>query len=237
MTDKQLDELMKRLLMDAIKNEYDFTEEEVTYFNPSPKYKRQMTAMLNNPQKWINKYSKPAWKKVLQQIAVFFLIVSLGLGGLMLASPTVRATVVRWVVEWYETHITYRYSGETIENEMPQYIITDLPDGYVEENTQKITWENYVRSTYVNKETNGIMYFDYVYMQQGSEWDYDVEDVQCIPVTVNGMEGQLFAVDDWEEKWNTITWIDSENNIQFSVDANLSQNDILHIAESVSLVE
>ena len=34
-----------------------------------------------------------------------------------------------------------------------------------------------------------------------------------------------------------ITWIDPEQNIQFSVDANLSENDILHVAESVSLVK
>lgn len=42
--------------------------------------------------------------------------------------------------------------------------------------------------------------------------------------------------DDWEHEWNTITWIDAQNNIQFSIDGNFDADDILHIAESVSLV-
>ena len=39
-----------------------------------------------------------------------------------------------------------------------------------------------------------------------------------------------------EHEWNTITWIDAQNNIQFSIDGNFDADDILHIAESVSLV-
>ena len=39
----------------------------------------------------------------------------------MAVSPTVRAAVVRWVTEWYETHVVYRFSGEQIADEMPQY--------------------------------------------------------------------------------------------------------------------
>ena len=46
--------------------------------------------------------------------AVILLVFSLSLGSLMAVSPTVRAAVIRWVTEWYETHITYRYSGEQI---------------------------------------------------------------------------------------------------------------------------
>jgi len=40
--------------------------------------------------------------------------------------------VVRRVVEWYETHITYRHSGEQIAGDMPWYEITDLLEGYGE---------------------------------------------------------------------------------------------------------
>ena len=46
----------------------------------------------------------------------------------------------------------------------------------------------------------------------------------------------MFLTDDWEHEWNTITWIDAQNNIQFSIDGNFDADDILHIAESVSLV-
>lgn len=54
------------------------------------------------------------------------------LGELDGVSQTVRAAVVRRVVEWYETHITYRHSGEQIAGDMPWYEITDLLEGYGE---------------------------------------------------------------------------------------------------------
>ena len=52
---------------------------------------------------------------------MLLLVFSLSLGSLMAVSQTVRAAVVRRVVEWYETHITYRHSGEQIAGDMPWY--------------------------------------------------------------------------------------------------------------------
>ena len=74
-------------------------------------------------------------------------------------------------------------------------------------------------------------------MQQGSASDYVTDGVEVVPVAVNGLSGQLFLTDDWENKWNTITWIDAERNLQFEIDANVNRDVILHMAESVSLVK
>jgi len=60
---------------------------------------------------------------------MLLLVFSLSLGSLMAVSQTVRAAVVRRVVEWYETHITYR---QQIAGDMPWYEITDLLEGYGE---------------------------------------------------------------------------------------------------------
>lgn len=72
-------------------------------------------------------------------------------------------------------------------------------------------------------------------MRQGGAADFVVEDVEIIPVMVNGLDGQLFWRSDWKNKWNTITWIDPDSGLQFSIDASLGKVDILNIAESVSL--
>ena len=63
------------------------------------------------------------------------------------------------------------------------------------------------------------------------------EDSKVLSVTVNGLEGQLFLEKDWENTRITLTWIDAERNLQFTLMAALGETDILHIAESVSLVE
>lgn len=235
MTDRELDRMMQRVLLDAIKRDCEKETDDVPAFKPTRHYQRQIAAMLKDPLKWERRRARPLWKNVAQKAAVILLVFSLSLGSLMAVSPTVRAAVVRWVTEWYETHIVYRYSGEQIIGEMPQYEITDLPEGYIED--ERVNWPSYVSVVYQNKDTGKTIYLDCTYMQQGSASDYVTDGVEVVPVTVNGLSGQLFLTDDWENKWNTITWIDAERNLQFEIDANVNRDIILHMAESVSLVK
>ena len=132
MTDQELDTLMRRVLLDSLKLDLEGATGNELPFEPTPRYQRQMTAMLADPLKWARKRARPVWKKAIQKVAVILLVFSLSLGSLMAVSPTVRAAVVRWVTEWYETHIIYRYSGEDILGEMPHYDISELPHGYTE---------------------------------------------------------------------------------------------------------
>ena len=75
-------------------------------------------------------------------------------------------------------------------------------------------------------------------MQQASASGFvPGENTMILPVTVNGLDGQLFLEDDWENKRNVITWIDPDSNLQFTLHANLDRTDILDMAESVSLVK
>lgn len=74
-------------------------------------------------------------------------------------------------------------------------------------------------------------------MSQGGVADFVTEDSETISVTVNGLKGQLFLAKDWENTRSTLTWIDADNNIQFTLMAALNETDILHIAESVTLVK
>ena len=235
MTDRELDRMMQHVLLDAIKRDCEKETDDVPAFKPTRHYQRQMAAMLSDPLKWARKRARPIWKSALQKVAMILLVFTLSLGSLMAVSPTVRAAVVRWVTEWYETHIVYRYSGEQIIGEMPQYEITDLPEGYIED--ERVNWPSYVSVVYQNKDTGKTIYLDCTYMQQGSASDYVTDGVEVVPVTVNGLSGQLFLTDDWENKWNTITWIDAERNLQFEIDANVNRDVILHMAESVSLVK
>lgn len=235
MTDRELDRMMQHVLLDAIKRDCEKEADDVPAFKPTHHYQRQIAAMLSDPLKWAQKRARPLWKNVAQKAAVILLVFSLSLGSLMAVSPTVRAAVVRWVTEWYETHIVYRYSGEQITGEMPQYEVTDLPEGYAE--TERVEWPSYVSIIYqkVNDENAPWIYLQYIYMQQGASSNFEIENADIIPVTVNGLEGQLYLTKDSEQSDSTITWIDPNENILFAVSAALNANDILHIAESVSL--
>ena len=233
MTDQELDTLMRRVLLDSLKLDAESTAGGELAFEPTARYQRQMAAMVKDPLKWERRRARPLWKNVAQKAAVILLVFSLSLGSLMAVSPTVRAAVVRWVTEWYETHIVYRYSGEDISGEMPHYEISGLPQGYTE-----IIRDVYEASVSVVYESpNGDMIcFDYTHMQQGAANIIAPGDDEIIDVTVNGIQGQLFLPHN-SENAKTITWIDADSNLQFVVKAFCSETDILHMAENVCLVK
>lgn len=237
MTDQELDTLMRRVLLDSLKLDAESTASGELVFEPTPRYQRQMAAMVKDPLKWERRRARPLWKNVAQKAAVILLVFSLSLGSLMAVSPTVRAAVVRWVTEWYETHVVYRFSGEQLSGEMPKYEITNLPEGYVED--ERADWPTYISIIYrkANDENAPWIYLRYVYMQQGTVNNIGTEGADIIPVTVNGIEGQLYLARNPDESDSTITWIDPDKNIAFIVDAALDADSILHIAESVSLVK
>ena len=233
MTDRELDRMMQHVLLDAIKRDCEKETDDVPAFKPTHHYQRQITAMLKDPLKWERRRARPLWKNVAQKAAVILLVFSFSLGSLMAVSPTVRAAVVRWVTEWYETHIVYRYSGEDISGEMPHYEISGLPQGYTE-----IIRDVYEASVSVVYESpyGDMICFDYTHMQQGAANIIAPGDDEIIDVTVNGIQGQFFLPHDPADA-KTITWIDADSNLQFVVKAFCSETDILHMAESVSLVK
>ena len=237
MNDQELDILMQRVLLDAIKRDEQSRVETTVAFSPTRRYQRRIAAMLQDPITWAKKRARPLWKSVLQRAAVILLVASLGFGSVMAISPTVRATVVQWITEWYEEHITYRYAGEEVAGAMPRYEITDLPEGYVE--SRRIELPNMVSIEYLreNGETNTGISLTYTYMQDGSASDFLTEDAEVAPIIVNGFSGQLILKDDSAPSNNTVTWIDGEMHIQFEVSSFMKKEGILHIAESVSLVE
>ena len=225
--------LLRHVLLAAIKRDCENATYKDASFEPTESYQRSIKKMLKNPLKWEKIRMRPVWKNVLQKVAVLLITFSLGVGSIMAISPTVRAAMIQWVVEWYETHIIYRFRGDDITGTMPQYEITTLPNGYFEIEGERIEESNYVSKTYQNNEGEQI-YFDYTYMQQGSAVDIVTEGIEVIGVSVNGREGQIYLGEDTEAQHSTITWIDAETNLQFTIDACLNQTELLCLAESVS---
>ena len=231
MTDQELDRLMRHVLMDGVEQKSEQPSEadngEAPAFQPSPRYQRQITAMKRDPWAWAKKKQRPAWKKYAQTAAALLLVAGLGLA----ASPTARADIVRLAVEWYNTHIIYHYAGPDLSGEMPQYTISALPDGY-EEIIRDVSPE-LVSVVYANSDGDMIG-LDYMYMSQGGNSLFVTEDDDVFDVTVRHMKGKLFVPRE-EGRMSTVTWIDTNSSIQFSVDAALDRDSILHIAESIVL--
>ena len=77
----------------------------------------------------------------------------------------------------------------------------------------------------------------YIYLQQGAASQFVLDSTDDVVIdTVNGYEAYIFVAADQENDSNAITWIDTQSNIQFTVQAQMSTDDLVHMAESVSLV-
>lgn len=111
MTEQELDLFMRNVLLDAIALDEETNTETIPY-TPSLHHQKQIKAMLKNPLRWARDRERPVWKRALKRVAVILLVISLAFGSLMVVSPTARATFIRWVTEWYETHVVFRYLVE-----------------------------------------------------------------------------------------------------------------------------
>lgn len=230
MTDWELQGVMRRILLDSLRTEIEQGLYDGELFEASRGHQRQMKAMLKDPLKWMKNKTKPFWKFVIQKIAVVLLVVSVSVGGLMAVSAPVRAAVIRWATEWYETHIAYRFSGEAHIGDMPDYEISALPESFKETDRYE---DSASVSIFYEDGQGGVVCFDYVFIQNGVGQIITGSE-NIVEVTVNGSLGYLVVPTDNKDT-TTITWIDQDANISFFIDTTLNEEIAMKLAESVCL--
>lgn len=234
MTDQELDRLMRHVLMDGVEQKSDQPSEadngEAPAFQPSPRYQRQITAMKRDPWAWAKKKQRPAWKKYAQTAAALLLVAGLGLA----ASPTARADIVRLAVEWNQNRASFVYSGPDVGDELPCYVLGDLPEGYVQTDWQRLG-PALVAADYESADGD-YLYLDYSYMQQGGGTFIDMEEGEVIETRVNGMEGYFFQDAD-PEAFDILTWIDTRQNIQFTLGGCMDLDQALVLADGLERLD
>lgn len=232
MTEQELDRMMRRVLIDSLKMDDEKAEKDQDPpFEPTPRYKRRMRAMLADPLSWLHRQEHPRWKQIARRVAIILIACVAAIGGIMVISPTARATVIRWIVAWHGNNIDYVYTGEQNTEAMPQFEITELPDGYAE--TVRNTAPGLVAVTYEHQDGN-VIYFDYNFMHQGTQTNFILSYDDVFDVMVNQMSGK-FIESRIPGNLNALTWIDPDLNIQFTVEGCFGFDSLLHMAESISL--
>lgn len=231
MTEQELDKMMRRVLMDALTLDKE-TAEETPEFEPSLHHQREVSAMLKDPARWAKRRMTPAWKRFGSRVAAVLLVASLGVA---VVSPTARATVVSYVMNWYESFVDFRYAKDDASDELPDYAFAVLPESYQMVEAQSLRTKNYAVEWYEN-EVGEVILLEYARMQDGTVVSVDTTGAEVTNVTVNGMDGFLF-LSSAEGEDNTLTWVDEERGVQLTLHATLGGDDLLHMAESVKLVE
>lgn len=234
MTEQELDRLLRKILLDAVAlDEEEQTREEIP-FSPSARHRRQIRAMLSNPLRWARQRAVPVWKQVLRRVAIILLILSISFAGMLIASPTLRASMLQWITEWGGDSISFRYTEEMEALVLPDFQIGELPEGYAENMERSSLGPTSVIRIYENAD-GGLISLSYFYMRHGTLSSFSTEHFTVIPTTVFGFDGYFFLADEPDKKLNTLVWFDTELDIMFTIDAMLGMEDIVHMAESIFL--
>lgn len=97
MTDQELDQMMRRALLDATAQEAEALPQEPPEL--SPRHGRSMRAMLRDPLAWARSRRRPALRTAARHAAAVLLVLVLSAAVLVTVSPQVRADITRWVAE------------------------------------------------------------------------------------------------------------------------------------------
>ena len=229
MTEKDTDSLMRRVLLDAVSFDLDHAHSPDSEFHPTRHHTKEMHFMLKDPLRWVKRRTKSVEQKVLHRIAAVFIVILIGLGLAALLHSPAWAAIERWIIEWYTTHIVYRYTGEA--DSLPEYNLTSLPNEYDEVSRE----ENVSSVNIMYQDQSGHMiFFEYSAISQGGATLIVSNDDTVYEVKIGDKDGKLFIPED-PHNMKTITWIDDKTSIQFIIIANISEANLINLAESVRI--
>ena len=224
------DAVLRRALLEAAAADFAGEAPEAPR---SPRQEKRMNAMLADPFAYARRVRRPWWRQALHSAAMVTVTVGLSIALLAAVSPTVRAAITQWFMEIRNSDIVYYFTGETKNEELPYYTITDLPEGYEQTNVVEGPFSRHI--TYENADGQKLR-FSYTQMAQGSAQSVKTEGAQVKDITVEGCPGVMILPADTNIA-STIMWTDETGNVQFVIDAHVSESVLLHMADSVSLAK
>ena len=227
MTDQTLNDLARRVMLDAARQEYGSLMEELPEHDFSPEFERKM-------QKVVRRADRPIWHRAAQVAACLFLAVLLSGCAVLAASAEAREVFTGWVREVYETSFIYRFFGT--DPETSAYVLyrpAYVPAGYG------------VKKEYVSKDVLTIEYRSGAgeftaftcFMNGASPVIQVVRDGTEIykQVPVNGVSAELYLDRD-EGEANVLIWTDKKEETIFCLHSPLGETELIKIAESVEAV-
>lgn len=183
----------------------------------------------------LRKYSrKAAARRIWQRVAVVLLVMFLSATTWLTVDTHAREKLFRWTKETFENMFVYHIDGGNIEKEYCGYEPTWLPEGFVlvdSDHSDEFGFDYYY---YENAETGQILVIDISFVENGAMTITPQGTGQPTVYDVNGIQADFYPEDEFSTT-QALIWIDEDNATVFSVEGNISAQDILHIARGIIL--
>lgn len=222
--DELLDAVIKSAFTEVFQKEMEELEAESANYDdkrPSEEHLRIERQAYKKTQR------KPvAFWNVSRRIVASILVV-LGLGGIVLfCVPEVKASVVDTVVEFWENHITFRFSKTNAQIQLGNHVLYYLPKGY--ELTDSINTSAIARFVFTDKSGNEIIL--HCMAETVSPPDVDSERRTIQTIDIPGYEGYALLPDTAEDKTIVIWGNETESFMLYS---NLPLNQLIDIVKNI----
>lgn len=174
----------------------------------------------------------PVFYRTIQRVAAVFLaLLFTGIGWLTVDAEA-RAATIAWFRSISQDSIVYRFLNPTPQQTLPDYAPTWLPEGFEEQehhkDDQRSSWYYVSGSDFIVIEVD-VYHSGTVLSLIGDRSGY--EEVHVNQFTA------LFVPVDGNSGISNLVWMDEQNGLMFLVGSTLEKSVMLHIAESIELLQ
>lgn len=177
----------------------------------------------------VRRGNHPVIYKALQRVACILLVLLMLFSGVMIVNTEVRASVIGWIKEQYETFYHYFFPAETTVNEQDEYTLGWIPDGYTLANSYSSSSMEIQIYTHPN---GNMIYFSYLYGSENRSEYIEFENHICYEVKLTSAVAEVFITTS-PDKSNGILWEDETDTVFFSISAPSEEAELVRLAESV----
>lgn len=174
----------------------------------------------------------PVSYQVLRHAAAVLIVVSVGLGVLMAASPTVRAAVIGWVRSTFGSLIQYSTDETTPPDAQYDYCLPEAFDGYAL--LTAVDREHGKLCIYSNAEGE-ILQFEYIYGEEGAKLFVKPENTTHYSDFVGSLPADIYISTNGDNC--VIVWKDPAANILFWISMIADKDDLIAVAEKVEKID
>lgn len=189
----------------------------------SPRFRRKMRHLLF-------RQNHPVLMRGLQSAAVLFLTITVLFGSLLTVSTDAREFVSGWVNTKIETVYHFYYEGNPSQGDSStEYVLGWMPDGYTLLETVELPGQEIY--TYVDADKKWLLTFSY--SADSSDADIFLLNADCAEkeVIVNGLAAMLYIP--FNDDSPAIVWEDREKGVLFLITAQVSEEDLIKMAENI----
>lgn len=148
----------------------------------------------------------------------------------LIANPGYVAEAANRVILWFEDHVLFQFEEDTNINQVSRYQIGYIPEGYTL--AEDVYYTNAGMIEYYDEEGKCI---NLMYGMIDGVMDVDNKEKDLL--ILEGNEGQKIYYLKGAEQDSSITWYSEDRTTVFNLSGNLTEEELLKIYYSITMVE